>query len=259
MPLGATAASRSFGAILLRGLLAGLIAGLLAGGFGYVAGEPKIEAAIAIEEAAAHAADPAAAGADHHADDLVSRGGQKAGLLLGMALFGIAMGGLLAVAYTVLRRRLRTVSDARAALALAGAGLLGIVVVPFGKYPANPPAVGDPATVDQRTVSWVAMVVIGLVSVWAAVLAFRAVRAAAPEWLRWAACAAAFLVVVGIAYAALPDAAQVPDTFPAGLLWDFRIVSLGTLVVLWAALGRAFAALLTGARRGTADRAAVSG
>ncbi len=251
---------RSFGAILLRGLLAGLIAGLFAAGFGYAAGEPKIDAAIAIEEAAAHAADPAAAGADHHADELVSRGGQKAGLFLGMALFGVAMGGLLAVAYTLLRRRLRTASDARAALALAGAGLLGIVVVPFGKYPANPPAVGDPATVDQRTISWVAMVVIGLVSVWAAVVAFRAVRAAAPEWLRWAACAAAFLLVVGIAYVALPDAAQVPATFPAGLLWDFRIVSLGTLVVLWAALGLAFAALLTGVRRGAvapADRAAA--
>ena len=260
MPLGVAGPVRSFGSILLRGLLAGLIAGLLAGGFGYAAGEPKIDAAVAIEEAAAHTAAPAAAGTDHHADELVSRGGQKAGLLLGMALFGVAMGGLLAVAYTLLRRRLRTASDARAALALAGAGLLGIVVVPFLKYPANPPAVGDPATVDQRTVSWVAMVVIGLVSVWAAVVAFRAVRATAPEWLRWAASAAAFLVVVSVAYVALPGAAEVPDTFPAGLLWDFRIVSLGTLVVLWAALGLAFAALLTGTGRGaTAPAAAVSG
>jgi predicted cobalt transporter CbtA len=238
-----------FGTILLRGLLAGLIAGLLAGVFAYTAGEPKIDAAIAIEEAAAHAqqaAAPAAAEADHHADELVSRNGQKVGLFLALGLFGTAMGGLLAIAFVFLRRRLRTTSDARAALGLAGAAVLGAVIVPFLKYPANPPAVGDPATINQRTISYLAMVVIGLVAVWAAVVALRAVRDPRPEWLRWVASAAAFVAVVTVAYVALPSVDEVSDTFPAALLWDFRVVSLGTLVVLWSMLGVAFAALLTG-------------
>jgi hypothetical protein len=236
----------TFGAILLRGLLAGLVAGLLAGVFAYTVGEPRIDAAIAIEEADAHAAAPAA-DADHH-DELVSRSGQKGGLFLATGLYGVAMGGLLAVAYALLRRRLRTASDTRAALALAGAALLGAVIVPFVKYPANPPAVGDPATIDQRTASYLAMVVIGLVSVWAAVVAFRSLRASAPEWCRFGAAAAAFLAVVTVAYLALPGVDEVPATFPASLLWSFRIASLGTQVVLWSAVGLAFAALLATAR-----------
>jgi hypothetical protein len=237
--------------VLLRGLLAGLIAGLLAGVFAYAAGESRIDAAIAIEEA--HAA--TAPADDHHAEELVSRTGQKAGLFLATALYGVAMGGLLATAYALLRRRLRTPSDARAAVGLAGAALLGVVLVPFVKYPANPPAVGDPATINQRTVSYLAIVVIGLVAVWAAVVAYRTVRSTAAEWLPWAASAGAFLVVVAVAYLALPAVDEVPETFPPSLLWDFRLASLGTQVVLWSALSLAFAALLSRAGAAVTDPA----
>jgi predicted cobalt transporter CbtA len=240
--------ARTFGSVLLRGLLAGLIAGLLAGVFAYSAGESRIDAAIAIEEAnvaAAESTTPAPADDHHEGEALVSRTGQKAGLFLATALYGIAMGGLLATAYTLLRRRLRTPSDVRAAFGLAGAALLGIVLVPFVKYPANPPAVGDPETINQRTVSYLAIVVIGLVAVWAGVVAYRTVRSTAAEWLPWAASAGAFHVVVAVAYLALPAIDEVPETFPPSLLWDFRLASLGTQVVLWSALGLAFAALLS--------------
>jgi predicted cobalt transporter CbtA len=250
----------TYGAILLRGLLAGLIAGLLAGVFAYATGESRIDAAIAIEEAAAATA-PAHADDGHHDEELVSRAGQKGGLFLATALYGVAMGGLLATAYTVLRRRLRTPSDTRAAFGLAGAALVGVVLVPFGKYPANPPAVGDPATINQRTISWLAIVVIGLVAVWAAVVAFRALRAAAPEWQRATAGLLGFLLVAAIGYLLLPSIDEVPETFPPSLLWTFRLASLGTQVTLWTALGLAFAALLPRLRPAAreARTAAVAG
>ncbi len=244
MSLRSARTTPTYGAILLRGLLAGLIAGLLAGAVAYATGESRIDAAIAIEEAAAHAAPAGTADADHHDGELVSRAGQKGGLVLATALYGVAMGGLLATAYTLLRRRLRTPSDTRAAVGLAGAALLGIVLVPFVKYPANPPAVGDPATINQRTVSWLSIVVIGLVAVWAGVVASRALRSDAPEWLRATAALGGFLAVVAIGYVLLPTIDEVPDTFPPSLLWTFRLASLGTQVTLWTALGLAFAALL---------------
>ncbi|GIE98698.1 CbtA family protein [Paractinoplanes rishiriensis] len=249
MPLSAGPTAPGYGALLLRGLLAGLIAGLLAGVFAYTVGEPNVDAAIAIEEAAA--------GGDHHGDEAaVSRDGQRAGLFLATGLYGAAMGGLLATAYTLLRRRLRTPSDTRAALGLAGAALLGIVIVPFLKYPPNPPAVGDPATINQRTISYLALLVIGLVAVWAAVVAARTQQV---EWRQAAGAAAAFLVVAGIGYALLPRIDEVGSDFPPSLLWNFRIASLGTQAVLWSVLGLAFAALLT-ARRPAAQphREAVS-
>jgi predicted cobalt transporter CbtA len=246
----------TYGSLLLRGLLAGLIAGLLAGVFAYATGESRIDAAIAIEEAAATAAPGHDAGDGHHDEELVSRTGQKGGLFLATALYGVAMGGLLATAYTLLRRRLRTPSDTRAAFGLAGAALLGVVLVPFVKYPANPPAVGDPATVDQRTIGWLAIVVIGVVAVWAAVVAFRSLRADAPEWSRATAALIGFLIVVAIGYLLLPSFDEVPGTFPASLLWTFRLASLGTQVTLWVALGVAFAALLPRLRPAVRDKQA---
>jgi hypothetical protein len=225
--------------LLLRGLLAGLVAGLLAGGFAYLAGEPHINAAIAIEEAAA---EPAPAG---HAEEepLVDRDVQStAGLLLATSLYGIALGGILATAYTVLRRRLRTGSDTQAALGLAAAALVGIVGVPYLKYPPNPPAVGNPDTINQRTAAYLAVLVLGLVAVWAAVLA---ARTQTHQWRRAAGGATAFLIVVAVAYTLLPTFHEVPDDFPATLLWDFRISSLGTQTILWTALGITFAGLIS--------------
>jgi predicted cobalt transporter CbtA len=222
----------TYRAILLRGLLAGLIAGLLAGVFAYAAGEPKVDAAIAIEQRTAPAA-PGAAG-HHHDDALVSRDGQKGGLFLATVLYGAAMGGLLATAYTLMRRR----------LGLAAAALLGVVLVPFVKYPPNPPAVGNAATINQRTISWVSMVVIGLVAVWAGVVAARAPGRQAPEWLRALTGVLGFLAVAAIGDVLLPTVDEVPATFPASLLWNFRLAALGTEVTLWTALGLGFAALL---------------
>ncbi|MGX7672222.1 CbtA family protein [Plantactinospora sp. DSM 117369] len=236
----------TFLSVLLRGLLAGLVAGLIAGTFAYLVGEPRIDAAIAIEEQATHSAPEV--GADHHAEELVGRDGQRAGLFLATGLFGAAMGGLLATGYVLLRRRLRTSDDGRAALLLAGAALLGAVVVPFGKYPANPPAVGNPATIDQRTGSYLLLVLLGLVAVWAGALAHRSISPHGSEALRAAAGFGAFLLVTMVAYTVLPSFAEVPDDFPATLLWEFRLASLGTQVVLWTGIGLFFAVLL--GRRG---------
>ncbi|MFF5056112.1 CbtA family protein [Micromonospora sp. NPDC000663] len=249
MPLTTTTAP-PFVTVLARGLLAGLVAGLLAGVFAYVAGEPHVEAAIAIEEAAAAHAEPAAGGHDHE-DTLVGRNGQRGGLFLATGLFGAAMGGLLATAYVLLARRRRVHDDGRSGLPLAGAALLGAVIVPFLKYPANPPAVGDPATINQRTVTYLLMVVLGLVAVWAGSLGYRAVGTDAPG-LRATAAVGGFLLVTVASYVVMPSFQEVPADFPATLLWDFRLASLGTQVVLWTGIGLLFTALMRhGQRRPT--------
>ncbi|WP_198171078.1 CbtA family protein [Actinoplanes awajinensis] len=239
----------TFGRILIAGILAGLIAGLLAGTFAFFAGEPRVDTAIAIEE------QNALAHGESGGEELVSRDTQKhVGLPLATGLYGMAVGGFLAVAYTLLRRRLRTGSDTRAALGLAGAGLLGIVIVPFLKYPPNPPAVGDPATINQRTLSYLAVLALGLVAVWAGVVA---ARTQTHEWRRATAGLAGFLVVVTVAYLLLPTIDEVPATFPAVLLWKFRLASLGTQVVLWSVLGLAFAGLLNRLATRSANPAAA--
>ncbi|WP_280492342.1 CbtA family protein [Nocardia asiatica] len=241
--------------LLLRGLLAGLVAGLLAATVGYFVGEPKVDAAIAIEEAGSaaehthgeHAESP---GGHTHGDEeepLVSRGGQKFGQFLALGLAGLALGAIYAsVAHFA--RRYTTLSGPRLALMLGAAGWAAIVAVPFFKYPANPPAVGDPDTINERTLLWLAAVVLGIVAVGAAVAAFTALRAQL-SMFRLIGGVAAFVLVTTLGYLLLPGVDEVGANFPATLLWQFRVASLAETATLWACLALGFAALTEFATR----------
>jgi predicted cobalt transporter CbtA len=234
---------RTFGSLLVRGLIVGLFAGLLAGAFAYSMGEPHIDAAIAIEEAGAAHTHDHGDGTETAAEEepLVSRDGQRAGLFLATTLYGVALGGIFAVGFTLLRRKLRTGNDSYAALGLAAAGFIGIVLVPFLKYPPNPPAVGDPETITRRTITYLLTVVIGLLAVWAGVAASRW-AARYGDLARLAGGVGAFLVTIVAAYLILPSINEVPGSFPATLLWQFRFASLGTQATLWLLLGFGYAA-----------------
>jgi len=47
----------------------------------------------------------------------------------------------------------------------------------------------------------------------------------------------AFIVVTAAIEVALPAVNEVPATFPATLLWQFRIASLGMQAILWITIG----------------------
>ncbi|MFS2293738.1 MAG: CbtA family protein [Actinomadura sp.] len=230
--------------LLVRGLLLGLLAGLVAGAFAFAVGEPRIDDAIALEEAAA-AAEPAHTHGDDHGHDHghdhgaeVGRGTQKFGLFLATGLYGLAIGGMFALAFAALRGRVGPRSDGALALAAAGTAFAALIVVPFLKYPANPPAVGDPDTITGRTLLYLAMVGVGLLAAAAAVTAAR--RVPGGPWARGSAAVLAFLAPVVAAWLALPGVDEVPDGFPAALLWEFRLASLGTQLVFWAVFGALF-------------------
>lgn len=237
----------TFVQLLLRGLVAGLIAGLLAGAVAFVIGEPHIDSAIALEESASevhsHGPDAEATSGHSHGDEAeVSRTGQKAGLFLATSLAGLALGALYAsVLYFV--RRHTDLPGWRLALLGAGLAWLAVEAVPFVKYPANPPAVGDPDTIDDRTLWWLAAVVLGLVAVTVAVTVAKALASRELHTVRIAGPVLAFLVVVGFGYLLLPRIDEVGEDFPATLLWEFRVASFAVQLTLWAALGVAFAYL----------------
>ncbi|MFC0447842.1 CbtA family protein [Rhodococcus jostii] len=256
----------SFTKLLIRGLLAGLIAGILAGGVAFVLGESHIDAAIAIEEshsaeeAPIHTHDATAAdepaGHSHDEEDaLVSRDGQRFGLFLATSLAGLALGAIFAVVAHY-ARRVTTLSGPVLGLTLATLGWLAIEAVPFFKYPANPPAVGDPETINQRTWLWLAAVVLGLLAVVASVFAAKAVAAQEFLSVRIAAPVLAFLVVVTVGYLVLPTVNEVGDDFPAVLLWQFRLSSLATQATLWLVLGLVFAFLTERTTRAQAPASA---
>ena len=243
--------------LLVLGMLAGLLASLAAFGFASLAAEPQVDAAIAIEEAAgghSHAAHDhgdrgesaghGAGGADESDGGAITRGVQKGiGLASALGLYGTAMGGLFAIACAFAYGRIGPARMRGTAAAVALAGFTVVALVPFLKYPANPPAVGSEDTIDRRTGLYVAMLA---VTALAAVLAAWAGRFLALRTERWNAAAAGFLVfcaLVATAAVAMPPVNEVPADFPAELLWRFRLSSLGTQAILWAVLGAVFGPL----------------
>ena len=51
------------------------------------------------------------------------------------------------------------------------------------------------------------------------------------------------MVVVFVAALLLPVVNEVPDDFPAVVLWKFRIASLGAQLIMWTTIGLVFGAL----------------
>ena len=233
---------------LRRGMAAGLLAGLLAGLFAFFIGEPYVDSAIRIEEAAATHSHEEGAG---HADDegVFSRTTQKVGLFFATGVFGVMVGGLFGMAYAYFRGRLASESDWYRSLSLAGAVFAGAFLIPYLKYPANPPAVGDPATIGERTAAYFAVVALSLLVMLAAWYASRRLRERGVSVpVRQVAVGLGVAVAVGVMLVAFP-AAPDPGDFPSGLLWSFRLSSLGTQVVFWAGLGVVFGLLCERANR----------
>lgn len=239
----------SISSYLRRGLIAGLVAGLLAGVFAFFLGEPSVEAAIQLEEAVAHEHEGEAAAHDHE-ETMVSRSTQSGiGLFFATGLTGAFVGGLFGLAFAYFRGRLNSGSDWARSMALAAAIFGGAVLIPFLKYPANPPTVGDPATIGARTASYLMLVALSLLVVLGAWYAARMLRARAVDApVRQLAVGLGVVVVVGVLFLILP-ASPSPGEFPAGILWEFRLSSLGTQLVLWTGLGIVFGLLCERANR----------
>lgn len=231
-------------ALLVRGMIAGLVAGVVATLFAYLAGEDSVGAAIAVE--AAHE--------QEHGGEVFSRGVQSTiGLLTGVTVYGVAIGGLFAIAFAFVHGRIGSLRpDATTAL-LSVAAFVTVVLVPFLKYPANPPAVGVAGTIRWRTELYFGFVAL---SVLFAIAAGYGGRKLATRWGVWTGALVAcvgYVTVMAVCGGLLPVVDEVPSDFPASTLWSFRVASLGTQVTLWTALGVTFGILVTRQRNPVAS------
>jgi hypothetical protein len=258
--------------LILRGLLAGAVGGVLAFLFARILAEPQMQKAVDYEEGREHAqaALDRAAGlaAEHAHDDPFSRAVQgNVGIGVAVIFFGMAMGALFAVAYAICLGRTGRLRARNLALLVAGAGFLGMYAVPFLKYPANPPAVGNGGTIQQRTSLYLLMVGCSVLFL---ILTAWLGRRLQPRFGNWTATLIAggvFIVATGIVMLVLPSfgelaanrglhqATETPlpltdangtivfPGFPADVLYSFRLYSLGAQLILWAAIGLVFAPL----------------
>src|SRR5439155_3576026 len=127
--------------------------------------EPQVGQAISFEDQQARAAGVVLTPA------IVSRDVQgSVGLLTGAVVYGLSLGGLFSLVFAALYGRVVRASPARTTMWLAAGAFVVVILVPFLKYPANPPAVGKPETLGTRTELYLLMLAS---SVLAAVIAVR--------------------------------------------------------------------------------------
>jgi hypothetical protein len=261
--------------LVLRGVAVGALAGLLAFIFSRIFVEPVIQTAIDYESRRddAQMALDKAAGHPMAMDSvsIFSRDIQRnIGIGTGLVLFGVTMGALFAVAFIVAYRRSgRSLGPRTLAALVAGGGFLAIYFVPFLKYPANPPAIGHPATIRDRGLLYLTMVVVSLVALIAATVIASKLRNRLGAWNSALVSGLGFVVIMAIVMAALPSLGELHSNvvtfghfssetpqplrdakgvivypgFPADTLFKFRLYSVINQVILWGAIGLAFGAL----------------
>lgn len=236
------------GSLLMRGMLAGILAGLLCFAFLKVAGEPQVDRAIAFEsqmdEAQRHAAMAQGQAVPEEEPELVSRSTQAGlGLFTGVMVYGAAFGGLFALAFAMAQGRATALGARANAGLLAVAGFTAVYLVPNLKYPANPPSVGNPETIGSRTGLYFAMLALSLAAMVAAGVLRRRLAGRLGPWNAAILAGAAYLATMILLGWLLPSVNEVPEGFPADLLWRFRVASLGAQALLWATIGLVFGAL----------------
>jgi predicted cobalt transporter CbtA len=240
--------------LLIRGMLVGIIAGLLTFAFLKIFGEPPVDQAIAFESQMVEAqtqADTATLKQEPE-PELVSRSVQAGiGLFTGVVVYSAAFGGLFALAFAGLHGRIGTFSPRATSALLAAAGFIALYLVPFIKYPANPPAVGEAETIQIRTALHFLMIAISLAAMIGSAMLRNRLVARHGAWNASLIAGAAYLVVIIVACLGLPGVNEIPEQFPAIVLWQFRVASIGAQLVMWATLGLAFGALTERAARGS--------
>jgi len=240
--------------LLIRGMLAGLLAGVLAFVFAHQFGEAPVDTAIAFESYVEYDL--------HHQapeEELVSRSLQStAGLGTGTLLYGVAMGGIFALVFAATYGRVGALRARGTAAVLGLLGFTAVCLVPFLKYPANPPSIGEPDTIQVRTALYVALLVVSVAAMIAAVVLQRRLVPRFGGWNATLLAAGAYIVAIGVCYALFPGINEVPQsalpgvldavtdsdaTFPPTVLWSFRVASLGVQLVVWTTIALVFGAL----------------
>jgi predicted cobalt transporter CbtA len=222
--------------IIARGLLAGAIGAVLAFLFARTFVEPVITRALAYEESHEHG--------HEHGVELFTRGVQaNIGMGFGVLAFSVAMGALFAVVYCVLYGRVGNLSPRSLSMVLAGGMFLSLYLIPFLKYPPNPPATSLEETIRQRTLLYLLMVVLSAALLAAAVYLGHRLVAQYGRWSATVIGSGAYVVAIAVVMLVLPTIDETPDDFSADVLYDFRLYSLGTQFVLWAMIGLVFGSM----------------
>lgn len=233
MPLDESVMKSSLfiGIILLSGLLAGVILGLV----NLLIVEPFLDSAINIENQNLFKSGEAQDTPSFWANYYSYRAWQKGGEVLAGAILGLAFGSLFGIVFGLSKNVLPGKNLIKKALVLALIMWSVLYVIPFAKYPANPPTVGDPATIEFRQTTYAAFVAISGLGALGFYQIYKRVNKKTITFAGYAG----FMIAVFVLMPPNPDAVKIDS----GLLANFRATSMVGITVFWGSIAVILGAL----------------
>ena len=209
--------------VLVSGFSAGIIHGLV----NLVVVEPFLDQAIGIENQNLFASGEAQDTPEFWQEFNTYRMWQKGGQILAGGILGLSIGALFGLVFAYSRHILPGQNHVKKALVLAGIMWFTLYFIPFLKYPANPPTVGDPETIVLRTLLYIGFVTLSGLGA----LGFYRISKKMHKSKRFAVVIG-YAMYISAVFILMPES---PDEViaPADLLNGFRIVSASTVTMYW--------------------------
>jgi predicted cobalt transporter CbtA len=217
---------------LVVAVISGAISGTIFGLVNLALVEPYLDRAIGIEVQNAVSAGEEVNPIEH----VNYRFWQKGGEVVAGTILGMSFGALLGIVF-VFGRKLIHGSNIKKALVLSGVIWLVIFMIPALKYPANPPTVGDPDTINYRQYLFISFILIsGFTALGLSIIYHKINRKSSFKLL------AVSVIYTGIIIGAFIAIPPNPDkiTAPMDLVNGFRIMSMLTMTIFWVVLGITF-------------------
>lgn len=210
-------------------LLSGCVAGVVHGLVNLAIVEPYLDTAIGIENQNLFASGEEDDTPEFWAEYYSYRAWQKGGQLLAGAILGTSVGALFGMVFAYSRNVLPGNHFVKKALVLALIMWTTLYIIPFAKYPANPPTVGDPETIILRQTLYLAFIAISGLGA----LGFYQLYKRLDKKILAFVGYAVFISAVFVAMPSNPD----PITAPENLVNSFRATSAIAVSVFWLAVG----------------------
>jgi predicted cobalt transporter CbtA len=213
---------------IVLALVSGCIAGTVHGLVNLAIVEPYLDTAIDIENQnmfeSGKAEDTPHFWVEYHSYRVWQKGGQ----MLAGAILGTSLGALFGIVFAYAKNVLPGGNLIKKALVLSLIMWATLYLIPFVKYPANPPTVGDPETIILRQSLYIGFIAI---SGFGALGFYQMYKKIDKKILAFAGYAA-FIVAVFVALPPNPDAV----TAPSELVNAFRATSAISVSVFWLAV-----------------------
>ena len=212
-------------------LLSGAFAGLIHGTVNFAIVEPYLDQAIGIENQNLFAAGEEEDTPEFWVEYEGYRMWQKGGQILAGVILGTSVGALFGIVFALSRNSLPGNHDVKKSLILAGIMWFTLYLIPFLKYPANPPTVGDGETVVLRAILYLSFIAISGLGA----LAFYKLSAKFKDKKKLVSLIG-YGVFISIVFFAMPEN---PDeiTAPMNLVNEFRLMSVLGVSSFWISIG----------------------